>query len=35
MVKKINELLKSIDRNGALEGIGKPEKLKIESDWVL
>ncbi|MDI7015653.1 Txe/YoeB family addiction module toxin, partial [Klebsiella pneumoniae] len=22
MVKKINELLKSIDRNGALEGIG-------------
>ncbi|NMT83878.1 Txe/YoeB family addiction module toxin, partial [Staphylococcus aureus] len=28
MVKKINELLKSIDRNGALEGIGKPEKLK-------
>ncbi|HDI0946060.1 TPA: Txe/YoeB family addiction module toxin [Staphylococcus aureus] len=28
MVKKINELLKSIDRNGALEGIGKPENLK-------
>ncbi|MGT2333449.1 Txe/YoeB family addiction module toxin [Staphylococcus aureus] len=28
MVKKINELLKSIDRNGALEGIGRPEKLK-------
>ncbi|CDR27714.1 Txe/YoeB family addiction module toxin [Staphylococcus schweitzeri] len=28
MVKKINELLKSIDRNGALKGIGKPEKLK-------
>ncbi|MGZ1659281.1 Txe/YoeB family addiction module toxin [Staphylococcus argenteus] len=28
MVKKINELLKSIDRNGALQGIGKPEKLK-------
>ncbi|MFA0988841.1 type II toxin-antitoxin system YoeB family toxin, partial [Staphylococcus aureus] len=25
MVKKINELLKSIDRNGALECIGKPE----------
>ncbi len=28
MVKKINELIKSIDRNGALKGISKPEKLK-------
>lgn len=27
LVKKINELLKSISRDGALEGIGKPEKL--------
>lgn len=27
MVKKINDLLKSIARNGALDGIGKPEKL--------
>ncbi|HCY7045331.1 TPA: Txe/YoeB family addiction module toxin [Staphylococcus aureus] len=27
MVKKINDLLKSIDRDGALDGIGKPEKL--------
>lgn len=27
IVKKINDLLKSIDRNGALDGIGKPEKL--------
>ena len=26
--KKINELLKSIERNGAMKGIGKPEKLK-------
>ena len=34
MVKKINELLKVLT-NGALEGIEKPEKVKIESDWVL
>ena len=27
-VKKINQLLKSIDRHGALQGIGKPELLK-------
>lgn len=27
-VKKINELIKSIERDGPLEGIGKPEKLK-------
>ncbi|MCD8899533.1 Txe/YoeB family addiction module toxin [Staphylococcus gallinarum] len=27
MVKRINQLLKSISRDGALEGIGKPEKL--------
>lgn len=26
--KKINELLKSIERDGAMKGIGKPEKLK-------
>ena len=28
MVKKINELIKSICRDGILEGIGKPEPLK-------
>lgn len=28
MTKRINQLLKSIDREGALDGIGKPEKLK-------
>lgn len=28
MVKKINNLIKSICRNGILEGIGKPEPLK-------
>lgn len=26
-VRRINSLLKSISRDGALEGIGKPEKL--------
>ena len=28
MVKKISELIKSICRDGILEGIGKPEPLK-------
>lgn len=27
-VKRINQLLKSIDRDGAMQGIGKPEVLK-------
>ena len=27
-LKRINELIKDIDRNGALAGIGKPEALK-------
>ena len=27
-LKKINSLIKSIDREGALKGEGKPEKLK-------
>ena len=27
MVKRINELIKDIDRNGLLQGIGKPEPL--------
>ena len=26
-LKKINEIIKDIERNGALNGIGKPEKL--------
>ena len=26
-LKKINELIKDIERNGTLNGIGKPEKL--------
>jgi len=28
MVKRINQLIKSIQRDGALEGIGKLERLK-------
>ena len=27
-LKRINELIKDIDRNGAVTGIGKPEALK-------
>ncbi len=27
-LKRINELIKDIDRNGAMTGIGKPEALK-------
>ena len=32
-LKKINELVKDIERNGALNGIGKPEVLKNESAY--
>ncbi|WP_091610519.1 Txe/YoeB family addiction module toxin [Marinococcus luteus] len=28
MLKRINQLIKSIERDGALDGIGKSEKLK-------
>lgn len=28
VVRKINELLRSIDREGPMEGIGHPERLK-------
>ena len=28
LVRRINELIKDIDRNGALKGIGNPELLK-------
>lgn len=28
ILKKINDLIKDIDRNGVLDGIGKPEALK-------
>ena len=28
-LKRINELIKDIERNGVLNGIGKPEALKL------
>lgn len=30
IIKRINQLLKSIERDGALQGIGKPELLKYD-----
>lgn len=32
-LKRINDLLKDIERNGVANGIGKPEKLKYEDGW--
>lgn len=32
-LKKINELVKNIERNGVSEGIGKPEPLKYRKGW--
>lgn len=32
-LKKINSLLEDIKRNGALNGIGKPEKLKNRHEY--
>ena len=32
-LKRVNDLLKDIERNGAAAGIGKPEKLKHEDGW--
>ena len=31
--KKINDLVKDIERNGLSEGIGKPEPLKHRKAW--
>ncbi len=33
MLKKINALIKDIERNGLSEGIGKPEPLKYRKAW--
>ena len=33
MVKKINELIKDIERNGLSKGIGKPEPLRYRKAW--
>ena len=32
-LKKINELVKDIERNGLNKGIGKPEPLKYRKAW--
>ena len=32
-VKKINDLLKDIQRNGLSKGLGKPEPLKYRKAW--
>ena len=32
-LKRINELIKDIQRNGFSEGIGKPEPLKHKGSW--
>ena len=33
MVKKINELIKDINRNGLSDGKGKPEPLRYRKAW--
>jgi toxin YoeB len=32
-IKKINSLVKDIERNGVAKGIGKPEPLKYRKGW--
>ncbi len=32
-LKKINSLIKDIERNGVSDGIGKPEPLKYRKAW--
>ncbi|MBQ9565205.1 MAG: Txe/YoeB family addiction module toxin [Synergistaceae bacterium] len=32
-LKRINDLVKDIERNGISEGIGKPEPLKYRKAW--
>ena len=32
-LKRVNELIKDIERNGALNGIGKPEALKYRKGF--
>ena len=33
ILKKINELIKDINRNGVSNGLGKPEALKFRKAW--
>ena len=35
IVKRINELIKSIDRDGLLEGIGKPEPFQQSGQKII
>lgn len=32
-LRRINQLLRSIERDGALNGLGKPERLKYENSY--
>jgi len=32
-LKRINDLVKDIERNGVSQGIGKPEALRYRSGW--
>lgn len=32
-LKKINQLIRSIQRDGLAAGLGKPEKLKYQAGW--
>lgn len=32
-LRRINELIKDIERNGLTEGIGKPEPLRYRKGW--
>lgn len=32
-LKKINEIIKDIERNGLSKGVGKPEPLKYRKAW--
>ena len=32
-LRKINDLVKDIERNGAAQGIGKPEPLRYRAGW--
>ena len=33
IVKRINELIKSIDQDGLSQGLGKPEPLRYRKAW--
>ena len=33
ILKRINALVKDVERNGPSQGIGKPERLKYQPSW--